>query len=309
MAIGLALTATCATAQTVLIYKDEATGHTSVNTDQEYHMRFQGNRQGIGLTVEHNSSYEGPRQGGLEYLYVTLGAPAGETWRKGLYTDVSCNGLAMGRSASMSVTTDNPICYEVDWLWGWISIRQIEFDSAGQITKLDVMFNQRLGSETTPGKIMTLRHNAMPQSFSVTTGKRSPFGARQHTFFGDEADFFVSGNAQSLAFVAEATKQQWYVGVTPPEGQQITKGRYPTSTGDVGPGRWRMELAFLPEFLNDPKAVWCSGDGVLDIKDVAYDGSGALTAVHATFQHACNANRGAVYKDQTGVDGEIRFNR
>lgn len=300
--IGTISAGQAAHAETVFTLYDEATGKTGVYTEASHRMWFSGSAHGIRLNMEHSSDHQ-PSPDTQPYLYASLSPPPGATFTHGMYPEAGCRGATAGRAASLQVTLDNPLCFENDHVWGWISIRQLELDSTGRISRLEAAFSQRLGSPDNPGWVMTIRHNAKPQSFTINAGRRSPYGAVSRTFYGDEALFGLWSSNNEAGYSSAALKNEWRVFIGAPSGERLRKGRY--STGIFSPNGWWVQL----ERGNIHNPLGCRGFGTLDVADAEYDSSGRLVALRASFQQTCSEDRRVRFSAHTGVSGEIRYNR
>lgn len=303
----LSLAITTVSAQTVFTVYDESSGRTLVHQSPSHLLRLDGGAAGIGLLVLADTDVSaGP---GFYWAHVMLRPPEGQTFQPGVYLDAGCPYWTEGRAAGIVVDNDSQrLCLGSDNIWGWIAIRQLELNSAGEIDKLEAVFSQRVGGPERPGWHMTLLHNTKPQSFTLQTGRLSIHGARdQRTYHGDEARFhFHAGptvGGELFTFVASTPKNRWRLQGRLPSGASLQPGRYATTDYFANRPGWTMSL-FKGR---DAPEMACQGPGVLDIASVHRDEAGQVTGIRATFEQQCS-NRAGERHPHGLVKGEIRFN-
>lgn len=282
-------------AQSMFTVRDEGTRAEQVYTHETGQFSVNGNAERLNFNVAANAGVQ-PTFGAAQW-YVTIVAPPGERLRPGFYPDVGCPVTTFGRAAGLQVTDDRPKCESDDTIWGWVSIRQIEFDDAGNVTRLEAAYSQRVGSATAPAWSGLLRYNATPMSFTVNAGRNSPWGAVRQDNHGDTSLFTLTGDASQVYFEASVLKDFWSVVIAPRSGQALQVGRYETRS------ETSAQFAALNVVRGLDSAVYCPDSrGVVDVQDVAFGDGGQVTALRAQFEYRCTP-RG------TPMRGEIRFGR
>jgi len=226
---------------------------------------------------------------------LSFRAEPGHVLAPGFYPDAACSGWDQpGRVPRMIVTNDDEIriCYDdEDNLYGWFSIRQLEFGPDGQVSKLDVAFTQRMGSATTKGRTGFFRYNTGAHSFAVRSSRKSPWGARDELHMGDTTFFNLWGTPSSFHHRASAIKGFWTTTLRLPQGQVIAPGKYsaiedivegnvPTFSAVNGHGYWQSVCLRATGLYDRGKAVF-------DIKQIRYDDAGALVSLHAVVEISC----------------------
>lgn len=293
--LALALAAASqAHAQSAFTVRDEASGQTQTMTtaDAEFFLNTAGDRV---IFAARDTSGRAPPSFGSPQWTVTLVAPPGERLRPGLYPDVGCPGATFGRAAGLEVTENNPKCFGEDTIWGWLSIRQIEYDADGRVTRLEASYSQRVGAPDAPAWSGLLRYDATPRSFRVEATKRSPWGELQGDHHGDTGLFALSGNASGAYFEASVPKGYWNVALSPPSGQTLRKGRYLTRSEATAQHAGFNAI----RGLEAPK--YCpEGTGTVDVLDAAFDEAGTITGLHARFEYRCAPKTAAMH-------GEVRY--
>lgn len=295
MSIALLAPAGTAQAQSVFTIKDEATGARQVLTHET--ARFSLTSFGDRVFFNARDTSGQAQALGDGNWYVTLIAPPGERLKPGLYPDVGCPTATYGRAAGLQVTFENPRCSTDDTIWGWVVVRQIEYDDAGKVVSLEATYSQRVGSPRAPAWSGMLRYNASPLSLRVAAPKTSPWGALRQNHHGDTGLFSLNGDASGVYYEASVIKDFWNIVVFPPTGQTLRPGRYVTR----GEATRRFAGLNIVRGLEDP--MYCpNSTGVLDIVDVAFDASGQASGLRARFEYRCDPK-------SAPMRGEVRFKR
>jgi hypothetical protein len=282
-------------AQSMFSVRDEATRAEQVYTHETGQFRVYGNGEQLNFNVRANAGVQ-PTFGSTQW-FVTLVAPPGERLRPGFYPDVGCPVTTFGRAAGLQVTYDNPKCEADDTIWGWVSIRQIEFDDAGNVTRLEAAYSQRVGSPTAPAWSGLLRYDAAPMSFTVSAARNSPWGRVRQENHGDTGLFRLTGDASQLYYEASVLKDHWSVVIAPRTGQALQAGSHATR---AEPDAQHAALNIV-RGLDSP--LYCPGSrGTVDIQDVAWGDAGEVTALRARFEYRCTPR-------SAPLRGEIRFQR
>lgn len=282
-------------AQSMFSVRDDATKAEQVYTHQTGQFRVYGNGEQLTFNVSANPGVQ-PTFGSAQW-HVTLVAPPGERLRPGFYPDVGCPVTTFGRAAGLQVTDDNPKCEADDTIWGWLSIRQIEFDAAGNVTKLEAAYSQRVGSPTAPAWSGLLRYDAAPMSFTVDASRASPWGLVRQQNHGDTSMFRLSGDASQVYYEASVLKDYWSAVIAPRTGQALKVGRYETRSEPSA----RFAALNVVRGLDSP--LYCPDSrGVVDVQNIAFDGAGQVTALRARFEYRCSLR-------SAPLRGEIRYGR
>lgn len=292
--VALALAASAdARAQSMFSVRDEATRAEQVYTHETGQFRVYGNAERLNFNVSANAGAS-PSFGSGEW-YVTLVAPPGERLKPGFYPDVGCPVTTFGRAAGLQVTDGNPKCEGDDTIWGWVSIRQIAFDEAGNVTKLEAAYSQRVGAANAPAWSGLLRYDATPMSFAVNAGRNSPWGAVRQDNHGDTSLFMLAGDASQVYFEASVLKDFWSVVIAPREGQALQPGRYETRA------ERSAQFGALNVVRGLESPLYCPDSrGVVDVQDVVFDGAGQVTALRAQVEYRCSPR-------SAPLRGEIRY--
>jgi len=294
-----------AQANTSLTVYYEKTGNSYTYAAPTHQVRLGGSPQHLGISAVYDSDFRVAQYWGA-FLSVDLWAPPGDSFRPGVYLDVGCYGLASGRSATMHITENNPNCRldSDDNLWGWISIRQIEFSEGGQVSKLEAVFSERWGGPDAPGNVFTVFHNARPRSFSVRAERKSKFGVlAARTYHGDESILSFSGTSTSFSYQSSAPKNHWTLAVDAASGAGLSVGRFATTSHfDPGTG-WKMTVS-KERGLSEPSR--CLGPGTIEVTELMRNDTGAVTSIRGTYEQQCAADNTKM-PPHNRVAGEFRF--
>ncbi|MFC0677420.1 hypothetical protein ACFFGH_06075 [Lysobacter korlensis] len=295
VSIALLASAGAAHAQSEFTVKDEATGARQILTEDTARFTLTSFGDRVFFNVRDTSGQAAAIGDGN--WYVTFVAPPGERLKPGLYPDVGCPTATYGRAAGLQVTFENPRCSTEDTIWGWIVIRQIDYDAAGKVVALEATYSQRVGSPDAPAWSGLLRYKASPLSLRIKAPETSPWGALRQHHHGDTSLFSLNGDASGMYYEASVIKDFWNVVVFPPTGQTLRPGRYVTR----GEATSRFAGLNVIRGLEDP--VYCpNSTGVLDIVDVALDAAGKASGLHARFEYRCDPR-------SAPMRGEVRFKR
>lgn len=293
--LTLALAASAqAGAQSAFTVRDEASGQSQTMTvaDAEFFLNTAGDRV---IFAARDTSGRAPPSFGSPQWTVTLVAPPGEKLRPGLYPDVGCPGATFGRAAGLEVTENNPKCFGEDTIWGWLQIRQIEYNANGQVTHLEAAYSQRIGAANAPAWSGLLRYEATPRSFRLNAPRNSAWGALRADHHGDTGLFSLSGNATGAFFEASVIKDYWNVALFPPAGQALRKGRFTTRSEATA------QHAGFNAIRGLESAKYCpEGSGIVDVLDAKFDAAGTISGLHARFEYRCEPRTAP-------MRGEVRY--
>ena len=267
-------------AQSLLSVRDTATGEARTFTPEDSSFSLSGNERSLYFTAGITSPGV---QAQASWWAVQFEAPEGETLRPGQYLNAGCPFWGRtGRAPGLQVTANNPVCRPSsgDSVWGSYVIRQIGFDAEGRVDSLEATFVQRQGGPTQPPLYGTLRYNARPLQFSARAASGFPWGRIAQDNFGDTSFFSLRGTPQGLVYDASVLKDQWRILIAPPIGTALESGRYRTA---AVPDENTAQL-FIWRGLNEET---CNAVGELNVQGLETDGSGQVTALHATFLYRC----------------------
>ena len=230
-----------------------------------------------------------------EFLFIELRAPEGQPLLEGSYASAEMIDQVTGLSPGMRVIANSGGCSDA---WGSFNIRQLAPSAVdpGMAGKLEATFVYRCGSATTPALTGTVLVDAGPRSFSYSRDAGFPMGAKPSmSYFGDTGDTdLVLAHQKAFEVLASGQRYEWLFGFEAPSGRIFAKGIYPLShTADETHARvWAIDNH--DGFCADPA-------GSLNIRNVAYDAEGAMTAVYATWTLTCDgqpaAFRGTFHHD------------
>lgn len=285
--------ARAAAAQSVLSIHEQATGETSVYTAEDAQFSVVGDGQAMNISVGRNVK-------SAVAWYFRFEAPAGEVFKPGRYQDAGCPfTLRSGRAAGMEVTNNNPICRPVtgqDSIWGSFAIRQIAYGKAGDITSLEIFFEQRAGSPDAEPLTGLLRYRASPLSLTLASDPNFAWGGISQRYDGDTSFFALEGTTSGLHYIASVPHDRWVVAIEPPIGQTLRPGVYQTRNFADG---LRVGLSIQRGF--GPQRCISSG-GRLEILEMEVGPAGEVLSLRATFDYRCEARVAA-------LRGTIRYLR
>lgn len=282
---------------------DEERGQTFVHTDRDSEFRVSGSRERIFIYTAPIAVDPPPAAPRYDDFTIDVHAPAGQVLGPGLYPDLDCPNATSGRALGFEAYENNRPCAAADEIYGWVTIRQIEFDANGALTRLELAFSQRVDSPTAPALNGVVRYNTQPLSLRFVSPRRSLLGAIDEVFMGDTSLFDLTDNgAGGLLYTASALRAQLQLSIDT-AGQALQVGRYATDS-NTGPVRMSLMEGEAP-----PDVTVCQGPGVLDVQEIARDGTGRIVGLRATFQQYCGDRpaRPASVRT-TSVYGEIRYN-
>lgn len=279
VAVTLAATGMCAipdhaSAQSILSLHDQATGTTQVFVPSDAYPPFSVWGDGSTINVHVPPDY-----------YLHFEAPEGQKLAPGAYPGAGCRKpLRHGRAPGLEVTNNNPACgAEQDIQFGSFNIRQVAYDTSGEVESLEAVFIQRLGSPRAPALGGLVRIEARPLSFHLTSGADSGWGRQNQRHHGDTSLFSMEGStADGIVYEASGLKHKWSVLITPPHGRLLATGRYLTKSA---PGSRHAGLKVL---LGDHETVECPDpSGALRIQKVVADQHGTIQRLRASFEYRC----------------------
>ena len=273
-----------AAAQSILSVHDEATGTTRVLTPVDTRFFISGDGKAINVAAE----------GAGASWYLRFEAPDGQSLAPGPYADAGCRApLRLGRAPGLEVTDNNPACSSglgVDSLHGSFVIRQIEYNSSGQVVSLEALFTQRKGSATAPALGGFVRYQAKPLSLALKSDRGFEWGQIDQRSHGDTTLFTLDGTAtDGIAYTASGQKETWQVMISPRTGRQLQTGRFKT--------RGVADTAHTGLMIRrgQGQPVPCvNPSGVLDIRAVRYNSVGVVLNLQADFEYRCGGTKPAL---------------
>lgn len=225
-----------------------------------------------------------------EWHYLTLAAPRGQSLARGTYGSAERASFRTGRAPGLDISGNGSDCNRI---WGSFVIRQIAFDTAGQVSMLDATLNQNCESATAPRLTATLLFNAEPWSYSYSSVSGDYIGqGLKKSFLGNTSDFFLTGTPGNLTYAVSGNREDWMVQLQPPTGQTLAVGTYPTQ---------RFASAGVAGLDVGGNGRGCNtSSGTITIRDIRVDASNRVTGLWAYFTQYCG-NATAPYK------GTIRY--
>jgi hypothetical protein len=209
--------------------------------------------------------------------YIVVAAPRGEKLVRRTYPLAERAAIRTGRAPGLDMGGNGRSCSQV---WGTFTIRQVGYDSGGNVTMLDGIFVQRCGNATGPRLIAYLSYKSTPLSFSVVSAAGDPIGLGiTKSYFGDTSDFALSGNTGSAQFAVTGQRDDWLASIQPPSGQALRIGTFSThalhDSSHAG-------LNFVSSGHS------CSdNNGTLAINNIQTDTAGNVIGLYAVFNITC----------------------
>lgn len=278
VAVAVLLSAPVAShAQAVFSYKSAAgdyigLGKSGVLTDKNATFHVGGTRQSARISID--------KSDGSESWSIDLAAPQGQDLTPGTYVNAERASFKTGRSPGIDVDSTGRGCNQV---WGRFGIRQIAFDSVGNLKALEGSFEQRCESASAPLLVGTLSYQVAPLSLDLRSGPGDWVGqGAAKRYFNDTSIFAVSGTRTYLQYTATGRRDDWMALISPPRGKLLSVGTYrfrrfadSTSAGFdfFGNGRGCNETS-----------------GTLKIKGLSADAGGNVKQLYAEFEQYCDGN-------------------
>jgi hypothetical protein len=164
-----------------------------------------------------------------------------------------------------------------------ITDRFISFDDAGNVTTLAAAYSQRVGAPDAPAWSGLLRYNGAPRSFTVAVARHSACGLVRQENHGDPNRSTLTGGSPPVYFEAPVLRDFRSVVIAPRAGQALQAGR----CGARGEPSARFAALNVGRGLDSP--LYCPDTrGLVDIRGIAYDDSGRVSALRARFEYRCS---------------------
>lgn len=227
---------------------------------------------------------------GVDWWYVNLSAPKGETLHPGVYYNAERSAFRTGRAPGLDVYGNGRGCNKV---WGAFSINQIATNTAGAITLLDASFTQNCESKTAPALIGVIKYNAEPLAFSYISDAGDYIGqGLSNSYQGANSTFTLSGNANTIQYGVSGKRNTWNATIGAPTGQQLQVGTFNTA-------RFADATHARLDFTGNGRGC-NSSSGTLKINAITFDGLGKITGLNANFVQYCDG-------DSAALRGTIRY--
>lgn len=209
--------------------------------------------------------------------YLVVAPPRGERLTPRTYLSVERATIRTGRAPGLEIGSSSRTCSQV---WGSFTVRQVSYDSSGNVSMLDGIFTQRCGGPSNPRLVAYLSYKSTPLSFNFASAAGDPIGQGvTKNYFGDTSVFALSGNTSAVQFAASGQRDDWIASISPPTGQVLRTGTFQTHAARDG------THAGLNLIANGHS---CSeNNGTLTVKAISTDTSGNVTGLHAYFNITC----------------------
>jgi len=271
-----------------LSLRDAASGRTQVMDDTNSLFTIAGNSNRMVVSSSRRSgSPPSPGTPLSQKLVITVQAPVGETLKPGIYADAGCPGYPSGRVYRLEVTRNNPLCRGHDTVYGWVSIRQITFDSTGRPDSVEMIFSQRVGSPTAPLLSGLLRYDAYPKYFRLESGAAGPWGAISENDYGDTSYVMAYGDYYNFVVAtSDAIKGRWQVTLRAPATGGFVFGRR------IPVGNTRTDAVGLFAVFRDEQRQLCPVpsdlQGWFQVRAIAHR-HGSILGAWINFEVRCGA--------------------
>ncbi|WP_349657272.1 hypothetical protein [Xanthomonas sp. 10-10] len=269
---GIGLAVTC-NAASIFSYSSNANdfigqGKSAVLTDANAAFGLRGTKDRLTFTVDATSG---------ESWFIRMSAPIGGALAPGTYASAERSAFKTGRSPGLDASSTGRGCNEV---WGKFAIRQISFDAAGNVDKLEATFLQRCDGSKAPALAGVISYNAPPLSLKLTSSVGDYIGGGVgKMYYNDTSIFVLSGTTSRLQYYASGQRDDWYASIVAPVGKALVPGRYSTNRfGD----RTHAGL----DFTGNGRG--CNeNSGTLNVRAIEKDAQGNVVKLHAEFEQYC----------------------
>ncbi len=225
---------------------------------------------------------------GTDHFDIEMKMPAGVYGvEEGNFLLAEHARMRTGTAPGIEVRTHNGECHDV---WGSFKIRQ--FAETGtypdnQVRKLEATFVYRCGASNAPALTGTILIDAGPRYFSYSRDAGMTMGtASAKTYYGDNSDTSFEGQGNHMTIGVSGQRDEWLFYFKPPMGQTFAKGIYAIADG---PDETHGSLNWY-----DNHQGFCPGlSGSLNVRNIAYDPAGDISAVYATWTLYCDGQPAA----------------
>jgi len=280
--LGFASAAQAASSLTIVSEPGDAIGQGLTKTYSSQSALFAANTSGESTTL------------GITTLsdtwYIVVAAPRGERLTRRNYSLAERATIRTGRAPGLDMGGNGRSCSQV---WGNFTVRQVSYDSSGNVSMLDGIFVQRCGSATSPRLIAYLSYKSTPLSFSFVSGPGDPIGLGiSKSYFGDTSDFALSGNTSSVQFAVSGQRDDWLAAIQPPTGQALRIGTFQTHAV--------RDSTHAGLNITDNGHSCADNNGTLAINNIQTDTAGNVIGLYAAFNITCVGSAAP-------VSGTIRY--
>jgi hypothetical protein len=226
---------------------------------------------------------------GSENWSINLAAPSGENLHPQVYYNVERAAFRTGRSPGLDVSGDGRGCNQV---YGSFAINQIAADSSGNVTMLDATFTQNCEKSTAPPLQGIVHYGMQPLTYSYVSDAGDFIGqGATKSYAGATTIFGMSGTASNLTYSVSGQRDSWSIQMVAPSGQQLQAG-----TTYSGATRAPFQASSVPGLDDSGDSRGCNTlTGSFTINAIQTDGSGAITALNATFEQYCDNSTSALH--------------
>ncbi|MBB4732448.1 hypothetical protein [Xanthomonas arboricola] len=282
---GIGLSVACSAAS-IFSYSSNAgdyigQGKSAVLTDANAAFGLRGTKDRITFTVDATSG---------ESWFIRISAPIGGVLAPGIYASAERSSFKTGRSTGLDASSTGRGCNEV---WGKFTIRQISFDAAGNVDKLEATFLQRCEQSKAPALAGVISYNAPPLSLKLTSGSDDYVGRGVgKMYYNDTSIFVLDGDASYLRYLASGLRDDWSASIVAPVGKTLVPGRYSTR-------RFADSTHAGLDFSGNGRG--CNENrGTLNVRAIEKDAQANVVKLYADFEQYCD-NR------TTPLRGTIHF--
>lgn len=293
LACLLLLVAAPAFAQTSLSFSSApgeyvGKGMTKAYSPSNAAMSFAATRKAIRVHVE---GHDGT------WWDLTLVAPVTEDLMPREYFRVERSAFVTGRAPGLDFSGWGSGCNRVS---GSFAIRQIMFDAAGQLSRLEATAIQYCDSNPNPLAI-EVRYRSSPHMFGVDSAAGHWVGqGMKKSYYNDRSLMRLSASeANMITYDVSGLENNWTVQIGTPKGQaRFSKGTFNTGLSTSTQG--------ILVVTADGHACGLANSGVVNVLEVIYSPAGdRFDKFYADFTHYCDSST------RTGppLKGRIRYVR
>lgn len=212
--------------------------------------------------------------------YIIVAPPRGDRLTRRNYQLAERAAIRTGRAPGVEIGGNGRSCSQV---WGSFTVRQVSYDSSGNVSMLDGTFIQRCGGPTNPRLIAYLSYKSTPLSFNFASAAGDPIGLGvTKSYYGDTSDFALSGNTDSAQFGVTGQRDDWIASIQPPSGQALRVGTFQTHASRDS------THAGLNVVANGHSCT--DNNGTLVIKNIQTDSGGNVVGLYAYFSLVCTGS-------------------
>ncbi|WP_230079438.1 hypothetical protein [Xanthomonas oryzae] len=241
-------------------------------------------------------------RGGRERLTFTANGPSGEYWSidiaapidsvlaPGTYRNAERASFKTGRSPGLDASSTGRGCNRI---WGEVTVRQISFDAAGNVDKLEATFLQRCEQSKAPALAGVISYNAPPLYMKLTSGSDDYVGGGVgKMYYNDTSTFMLEGNSSYLRYFASGLRDDWSATISAPKGKALAPGRYATR-------RFADSAHAGLDFTGNGRG--CNENrGTLNVRAIEKDAQANVVKLYADFEQYCD-------NSTTPLRGTIHF--